>query len=85
MASVRWYGIIYVALVTLAASKWAFFTFFEYGIALGLTMTAATMKTLLIVSYYQHLRDEPRILSALMFSAFVAVVILAAAASFSIL
>lgn len=84
MANVRWYSIVYVALLTLAFSKWAFFEFLEYGLALGLTMVTASIKTLLIVGYYQHLRYEPRILSLLMFTAFLAVLVLGAAASFSI-
>lgn len=84
MADVRLYSIVYVALLTLAFSKWAFFEFLDYSIALGLTMVTATTKTLLIVGYYQHLRYEPRILAALMFTAFIAVLTLAAAASFSI-
>lgn len=84
MANVRWYTIVYVALLSLAVSKWAFFAFLDYWVALGLTMITATIKTLLIVAYYQHLRYEPRILSVLMFIAFLAVLVLAAAASFSI-
>ena len=84
MANVRWYTVVYVALLTLAVSKWAFFEFLDYWVALGLTMITATMKTVLIVAYYQHLRYEPRVLSVLMFIALLAVLILAAAASFSI-
>lgn len=85
MASLRWYTIVYVALLMLAVSKWAFFEVFDYGVALSLTMVAAAIKTSLIVGYYQHLRQEPRILSVLAFTAFLGVVILGAAASFSIL
>lgn len=84
MANVRWYTIVYVALLGLAVSKWAFFEFLDYWVALGLTMVTASMKTVLIVAYYQHLRDEPRILAVLVFTAFVAVAILAAAASYSL-
>ncbi len=84
MAGVRWYTIVYVALLGLAVSKWIFFEFLAYGVALGLTMVTATMKTVLIVAYFQHLRHEPRILSVLMFTAFLAVLILGVAASFSI-
>ncbi len=84
MANVRLYSVVYVALLTLAFSKYAFFEFLTYDLALGLTMIAATIKTLLIVGYYQHLRYEPRILSVLMFTAFIAIAVLAAAASFSI-
>lgn len=85
MANVRWYAIIYVALVTLAISKFVFFEFLAYGLALTLTMVAASIKTGLIVAYFQHLRYEPRILSVLMFTALLGVVTLAAAASLSIL
>lgn len=84
MANVRLYSIVYVALLALAVSKWVFFEFLAYGVAVGLTMVTASIKTLLIVGYYQHLRYEPRILSILMFTAFLAVLILGAAASFSI-
>ena len=84
MANVRWYTIVYIALLTLAVSKWAFFEFLEYSVALGLTLVTAGIKTSLIVAYYQHLRHEPRILTVLMFTAFLAVLILGAAASFSI-
>lgn len=85
MTSVRWYTAVYVALMTLAISKYAFFEFLEYNLALSLTMLAAAMKTSLIVGYFQHLRQEPRVLSVLMFAAFLGVLILGAAASFSIL
>lgn len=84
MASLRWYTLVYVALLALAISKWAYFEFLEYNVALGLTLIAAGIKTSLIVGYYQHLRQEPRILTVLMLGAFLAVVALGAAASFSI-
>lgn len=85
MANVRLYAVVYVALLVLAFSKWAFFEFLpSYEMALGLTMVTAAIKTLLIVGYYQHLRYEPRVLSVLMFTALIGVLILGAAASFSI-
>ena len=84
MANVRWYAVVYVALLALAFSKWAFFEFLTYNLALGLTLVTASMKTILIVAYYQHLRYEPRILTVLVFTAFLAIAILAAAASYSI-
>lgn len=85
MTSLRWYTFVYVALLGLAVSKYAFFEVLEYNVALTLTMVAAAIKTSLIVGYYQHLRHEPRILTVLIFTAFMGVVILGAAASFSIL
>ena len=84
MANVRWYAVVYVALLALAFSKWAFFEFLAYNLALGLTLVTASIKTILIVAYYQHLRYEPRILTVLVFTAFLAIAILAAAASYSI-
>lgn len=84
MATARLYAIIYVALLVLAASKWGFFQVFDYWTAVSLTMVTAAMKTTLIVGYFQHLRYEPRSLTWLILGAFVAVLLLGAAASFSI-
>lgn len=84
MATVRLYAAIYVALLTLAMSKVVFFEFFSYWEAVSATMGAASLKTLLIVSYYQHLRYEPRSLSYLMGMGLFAVFLLTVAASYSI-
>lgn len=84
MASVKLYTLIYVLLLILAASKWAFFELFAYWTAMGLTLASAAVKTGLIVGYYQHLRFEPRSLTVLMGMALAGVLLLAAAASFSI-
>ena len=84
--SVKLYTLIYVALVALATSKFIFFHFeyFSYWQAFGATMTAAALKTLLIVGYYQHLRWENRSLSALMAQALALALLLMVAASYSI-
>ncbi|MFQ3320097.1 MAG: cytochrome c oxidase subunit 4 [Natronomonas sp.] len=84
--SVKLYGLIYVALIGLATSKFAFFhlEFFGYWDAVGATLLAASLKTGLIVAYYQHLRWENRSLAGLMALALTLFVLLMAAASFSI-
>lgn len=84
--SVKLYTLIYVALVALATSKFIFFhyEYFSYWQAFGATMVAASMKTLLIVGYYQHLRWENRSLSALMAQALALALLLMVAASYSV-
>lgn len=84
--SLKLYAGIYVALVALAASKWVFFNipFFGYWEAFVATMVAATLKTSLIVGYYQHLRSENRSLTYLMALSLGLVLLLMAAASYSI-
>lgn len=84
--SLKLYAGIYVALVALAASKWVFFNvpFFGYWDAFVATMVAATLKTSLIVGYYQHLRSENRSLTYLMVLSLALVLLLMAAASYSV-
>lgn len=84
--SIRFYALVYVALVALAASKFVFFhyEFFSYWQAFGATLTAASLKTGLIVGYYQHLRWENRSLTGLMGLALALALLLMAAASYSI-
>lgn len=87
--SVRLYAAIYVALVALAASKYFFFhppggLEFSYWQSFGLTMGAAVTKTSLIVGYYQHLRWENRSLTWLMGVSLGLVLLLMAAASYSV-
>jgi len=87
MASLRLYTGIYVALVLLASGKFLFFEFdqiFDYWDAFAGTMALAVIKTGLIMWYYQHLRSEPRSVTFLMLGAYFLVLILAAAAAFSI-
>ncbi|MEF8807936.1 cytochrome C oxidase subunit IV family protein [Natronomonas sp.] len=87
--SVKLYAAIYVALIALAASKYLFFhppggIEISYWQSLGLTMGAAVAKTSLIVGYYQHLRWESRSLSWLMGLSLGLVLLLMAAASYSV-
>lgn len=84
--SLKLYTAIYVALVALATSKFVFFhfEFFSYWQAFAATMTAAALKTGLIVGYYQHLRWENRSLTALMAQALALALLLMVAASYSI-
>lgn len=90
MASIRFYGLVYLALIGLAFAKVVFFEavsfgYIPYEAALGATMVTAAMKTTLIAGYYQHLRSEPRSLSYLMLMGLFAVLLLTFAAAFSIL
>lgn len=90
MSSVRFYALIYVALIALASAKVVFFEahdfgYISYNAALGLTLVTAAIKTGLIAGYYQHLASEPRSLSYLMLLGLFAVMLLAFAAGFSIL
>ena len=80
------YTAIYVALLALAASKYLFFHTLPFGYwqAFVATMIAASLKTGLIVGYFQHLRSENRSLTWLMALSFGLVMLLMAAASFSI-
>jgi cytochrome c oxidase subunit 4 len=87
--SVKLYAAIYVALIGLAASKYFFFhppggIEFSYWQSMGLTMGAAVAKTSLIVGYYQHLRWESRSLTGLMALSLALVLLLMAAASYSV-
>lgn len=44
MRSARWYGIIWVLLMALAASKYLFFQFFDYEAAVSGTLFAVSLK-----------------------------------------
>jgi cytochrome c oxidase subunit 4 len=85
--SIRFYTAVYVALVALAASMYLFVHTlpFSSGAAVGATLGAATLKSLLVVGYYQHLRWEPRSIKGLMAGALVLVMLLMGAASLSIM
>lgn len=84
--SIKLYTAIYVALVALAASKYIYFhtPFFGYWEAFGATMASAFAKTALIAGYYQHLRWENRSLTWLIVLSLGLVVLLMAAASYSV-
>lgn len=84
--SLKLYTGIYIALIALAASKYLFFHTlpFSYWQAFAATMVAAILKTSLIVGYYQHLRSENRSLTWLMTLSLGLVLLLMAAASYSV-
>jgi len=84
MASIKIYTAIYIALLALAVSKVLFMEYLDYWPAVGMIMLSATAKTALIAGYYQHLKDEPRSITWLVLIAFGAVLLLAAAATYSI-
>ena len=84
--SLKLYTAIYVALLALAASKYLFFHTLPFGYwqAMAATMIAAVLKTGLIVGYFQHLRSENRSLTWLMALSLGLVLLLMAAASYSV-
>lgn len=84
------YTAIYIALLVLAAAKYVFFdimyaagtiTYIQAFIAV---MILASAKTTLIAGWFQHLKDEPRSLTYLMLLALSLVLLLGAAATYSI-
>ena len=86
--SLKLYTAIYVALLVAATLNFILFeaTFIEftYAQALGGTLVIATVKTLLIVAYFQHLRWENRSLTYVMTLALALTMLLMAAATYSI-
>jgi len=87
MASVKKYAAIYVALLVLAAGKFVFFELdqvFGYWDAFTGVMALAVAKTGLIMWYYQHLNEEPISITYLMLGSYFLVLLLAAAATFSL-
>jgi cytochrome c oxidase subunit 4 len=82
--SLRFYGLIYVALLVAATLKVAFERTLGYWVAVGGILVLASIKTLLIVGYFQHLKWERRSLSGLMALALALFVLLMVAASFSV-
>jgi cytochrome c oxidase subunit 4 len=86
--SVKLYSAIYVALLVAATMNFALFetSFIEFTYAQAIvgTLVIATVKTLLIVAYFQHLRWENRSLTYLMGLALALTMLLMAAATYSI-
>ena len=86
--SVKLYSAIYVALLVAATLNLALFETsfveFTYAQALGGTLLIATVKTVLIVAYFQHLKWENRSLTYLMGLALALTMLLMAAATYSI-
>ncbi|WP_049982535.1 cytochrome C oxidase subunit IV family protein [Halorubrum sp. BV1] len=86
--SLKLYSAIYVALLVAATLNFilfeADFLAFTYAQAVGGTLVIATVKTLLIVAYFQHLRWENRSLTYVMALALALTMLLMAAATYSI-
>ena len=86
--SVKLYSAIYVALLVAATLNFALFetSFVEFTYAQAIigTLVIATVKTLLIVAYFQHLKWENRSLTYLMGLALALTMLLMAAATYSI-
>lgn len=85
MTSVRTYTIIYIALLVLGTAKFLFFELpFDETTAITATMVLAVVKSGLIAAYYQHLIEEPRIITYIVVTALFMVLLLTIAAGYSI-
>ncbi|GAA0555487.1 cytochrome C oxidase subunit IV family protein [Halorubrum ejinorense] len=86
--SVKLYSAIYVALLVAATLNFALFETsfieFTYVQAIVGTLVIASVKTLLIVAYFMHLRWENRSLTYVMGLALALTMLLMAAATYSI-
>ncbi|MUW14435.1 hypothetical protein GJ633_06965 [Halorubrum sp. CBA1125] len=86
--SLKLYSAIYVALLIAAGLNFVLFESafldFTYSQAVAGTLVIATVKTLLIVAYFQHLKWERRSLTYLMALALALTLLLMAAATYSI-
>ena len=86
--SVKLYSTIYVALLVAATLNFALFetSFIEFTYAQAIigTLVIASVKTLLIVAYFMHLRWENRSLTYVMGLALALTMLLMAAATYSI-
>lgn len=88
MSRLKLYSVIYVVLFVFATVQ----VLFEYGgyleemywIAFAAIIVLSVVKAVLVAAYYQHLRWEPRSISALMLIGLAAVLFLTLAAGYSI-
>lgn len=86
--SVKLYSAIYIGLLFAAALNFVLFEVeflnFTYRQAFAGTMVISSIKTVLIVGYFQHLRWENRSLTYVMTLALTLTMLLMAAATYSI-
>lgn len=82
--SVKFYTLIYVALVVLVTISVILERRLEYWTAVSAILVISGVKTVLIVGYFQHLRWENPSLTALMAQALGLFLLLMVAASYSI-
>ncbi len=88
MVSTKFYTAIYVVLFVLATVQWVVeeIGWLEefYWTAFALIMVLSLAKAVVVAGYYQHLRYEPRSVTALIASAVLVAVALTGAAAYSI-
>lgn len=82
--SIRFYGLIYVALMVLATLQVILERTLNYWAAVAGILVFSSLKALLVVGYFQHLRWERRSLTGLMALALLLFLLLMVAASFSV-
>jgi cytochrome c oxidase subunit 4 len=89
MVSTRFYTAIYVVLfvfatLQVAVEEMGLVEGDTYWMAFGIIVVLSLIKALFVAGYYQHLRMEPRSVTALVASALVVALALTAAAAYSI-
>lgn len=85
MSKVKLYTIIYVVLFVFATVQVLVeFAGFDYWIGFWLIIALSAVKAVLVAGYYQHLVQEPRSLTYLMFGSLFVALVLTSAAAYSI-
>jgi cytochrome c oxidase subunit 4 len=85
MSKVKLYTIIYVVLFVFATVQVLVeFAGFDYWTGFGLIIALSAVKAVLVAGYYQHLVQEPRSLTYLMFGSLFVALVLTSAAAYSI-
>ncbi|AGB16534.1 hypothetical protein Halru_1936 [Halovivax ruber XH-70] len=85
MSSIRTYTIIYILLLALATAKVGFEMLpLGTGMFVGVIVVLASIKIVLIAGWFQHLVEEPRSITYMMLTSLFMVLLLVAAAGYSI-
>ncbi|MFB6113335.1 MAG: cytochrome C oxidase subunit IV family protein [Halodesulfurarchaeum sp.] len=85
MPNIKLYAAIYVVLFAFATSQVLVeFAGLTYAMAATVILALSFIKAALVAGYYQHLRYEPRSVTAVMTMGLITVIALAVASTFSI-
>jgi len=88
MSRLKLYTAIYVVLFVLATAQVGIEGYFgeeAYWVGLSAIMVVSAVKAVVVAGYYQHLRWEPRSVTAVVLTGLVAALALTFAAAYSIL
>ena len=85
MSNIKLYTVIYVVLFVFATAQVLVeFAGLNYVTAAGVILFLSFVKAALVAGYYQHLRFEPRSVTALVMTGCIVVLALTVASSFSL-